>query len=954
MRYPIRIAILFCLLATHPLAFPTSGLIAQEATLGRANPEDALTVPLDQPAPISPAVRTGEFANGLRYFIRENQEPENRAELRLVVNAGSILEDDDQLGLAHFLEHMAFNGTDNFEKQELIGFMESIGMRLGPGVNASTSFDETNYQLELPTDNPVYMETAFQILEDWAHGLTLDPEEIDMERGVVIEEWRLGQGAGSRLRDLQFPVIFNGSRYAERLPIGTLESLENFDHEALGRFYRDWYRPDLMAVIAVGDFDASEIEALTRQHFEDLRNPPNSRERPTYGVPDHAETLFSIATDPEMPRTSVQVYHKMPPATDWTIGGYRQRIVERLYNSMLNNRFAEIARQPNPPFVRGSSNQGQLIRPVGAYFLSASVLENSIERGLESLFTEAERVARFGFTESELERQKTNLLRGMERSYTNRDNRDSGAFAREYTRAFLSGESIPGIEYEYQLHQRFIPEIAIDEVNGIGQDWIRDANRVVVVSGPEKEGLAMPSEAALTAVLTAVGDLEITAYVDTVSDAPLLATVPEGSEIVATRMIEGGITEWDLANGVRVALKPTDFDEDQIVFRGSSPGGTSLASEADYIPASTATTLISNGGVGEFNAIDLQKVLTGKLANVRPFISSYDEGVSGNASTTDLETMFQLIYLRFTAPRADDTLYELWEAQTRQALANRDSNPATAFSDAYNRIITQDHPRYRPPTVAILDDTDLYQSLSFYEDRFSDASDYTFVFVGNIDFDVMRPLVERYLGALPSTGRSETWRDLGLRAPTGVFAETVYGGIEPRSQTRIAFTGPFNYEDQAERTGIRAMAMVLETRLRDRMREELGGTYSINVRANMTWQPVESYTFTITFGSDPERTDELVQAVFDGIEDLKSAPPDDDLVSDVRQALLRSFETGFQENRTLLGQLVSDYQRDADPGASIRSYPASAEALTPVSIQEDAQQYLNLENRIRVTLMPEP
>ncbi len=953
MRHPIRIAILVFLWAMPLIVFQTSGLIAQEAIRGTANPEDARTVPLDRPAPISPEVTTGTFANGLRYFIRENREPENRAELRLVVNAGSILEDDDQLGLAHFLEHMAFNGTENFEKQELIGFMESIGMRLGPGVNASTSFDETNYQLELPTDNARYMETAFQILEDWAHGLTLDPDEIDMERGVVIEEWRLGQGAGSRLRDQQFPVIFSGSRYAERLPIGTLESLENFDPEALGRFYRDWYRPGLMAVIAVGDFDASEIEGLIRQHFEDLANPPNARERAVYGVPDHAETLFSIATDPEMTRTNIQVYHKMPPETDWTIGGYRQRIVERLYNSMLNNRFAEIARQPDPPFLRASSNQGRLIRPLSAYFLSASVLENGIERGLESLFTEAERVAQFGFTESELERQKTSLLRGMERSYTNRENRSSGAFAREYTRAFYSGESIPGIAYEYALHERFVPEISIDEVNRIGQDWIRDTNRVVVVAGPEKEGVTMPDEAALTAVLATASDVEISAYVDTVSDAPLLSAIPEGSEIVRTRMIEGDITEWDLANGVRVALKPTDFDEDQVLFRGSSPGGTSLASDADYIPASTATTLISNSGIGEFNAIDLQKVLTGKLANVRPFISSYDEGVSGNASITDLETMFQLIYLRFTAPRADETLYELWEAQTRQALGNRDSNPATAFNDAYTRIITQNHPRRRPPTVAILDDTDLYKSLSIYEDRFSDASDYTFVFVGKIDFDVMRPLVERYLGALPSTGRMETWRDTGVRAPTGVIEETVYGGIEPRSQTRIAFTGPFAYEDQAERTGIRAMALVLETRLRDRLREELGGTYSINVGANIAWQPVESYTLSITFGSDPERTDELVQAVFDGIEDLKADPPDDDLVSDVRQALLRSFETGFQENRTLLGQLVSDYQRGAVPGASIRSYPASAEALTPVSIQDDAQQYLTLDNRIRVTLMPE-
>ena len=621
MKDRTRIHILVGLLAMPLLALPTLGLVAQEATPATANPEDARTAPLDQLAPISPAVRTGQFANGLRYFVRENQEPENRAELRLVVNVGSIVEDDDQLGLAHFLEHMAFNGTENFEKQELVGFMESIGMRLGPGVNASTSFDETIYQLEVPTDNAEYLETAFQILEDWAQGLTLDAEEIDMERGVVIEEWRLGQGAASRLRDQQFPIIFDGSRYAERLPIGTLESLQTFDHEALRRFYRDWYRPDLMAVIAVGDFDPAEVEALTRRHFEDLKNPSNPRERIVFGVPDHEQTLFSIATDPEMPATNVQVYHKMDPEQGWTIGGYRQRIVERLYNSMLNNRFAEIAREPNPPFLRASSGQGQLIRSKDAYFLSAGVLENSIERGLAALFTEAERVARFGFTESELERQKTAILRGMERTYTNRTNRNSGTFAREYTRAFLNGESIPGVEYEYALYQRFVPRISIDEVDQIGEDWIGDANRVVVVAGPDKEELIMPTAQDLTAVISGVDDVEITAYEDTVSDEPLLRAIPEGSEIVDTRTLEDGITEWDLPNGVRVVLKPTDFDEDQVLFRGFSPGGTSLASDEDYVPASTAATLISSGGIGEFDGIDLQKVLTGKIANVRPFIS---------------------------------------------------------------------------------------------------------------------------------------------------------------------------------------------------------------------------------------------------------------------------------------------------------------------------------------------
>ena len=953
MKGRIRILTLVFLMMTPALVSVTPfGLGAAQAPT-TAIPEEAHTAPLDQLTPVGPSVTTGTLSNGLRYFIRENHEPENRAELRLVVNVGSIVEDDDQLGLAHFLEHMAFNGTENFEKGELVNFMESIGMRLGPGVNATTSFDETIYMLEVPTDDPANMATAFEIMEDWAHGLTLDPEEIDKERGVVIEEWRLRRGAASRLRDKQFPILFKDSQYARRLTIGTLDSLENFDHDALRRFYRDWYRPDLMGVVAIGDFEASDIEALTRQHFEDLPNPANRRERVAYRVGDHDETLFSITTDPEISSTSVSVYHKMDVHDDWTIGGYRQRIVEGLYNGMLNDRFAEISRQPNSPFLRAQSFQARLIRSKAVYALTASVLENGIERGVEALFVEAERVARFGFTSSELEREKINTMRGLERAFINRANRNSGSYASEYIRAFLDGESIPGIEYEFELYKRFVPEITLDEVDQVGQDWIHDTNRIVLVSGPEKEGLTMPGEEELMAVLAAGSEAEITAYVDTVSDQPLLAEMPEGSEIVETETIEGDITEWRLANGIRVILKPTDFEEDEIVFRGFSPGGTSLADDEDYIPASTAASLIPNGGLADFNAIDLGKVLTGKVASVRPFISALEEGVSGNASPADLETMFQLIYLRFTAPRADDTFYEVWQTQNRQALENRDRNPAAAFSDAYVRIMTQDHPRERPPTVALLDETDLYKSLEFYKDRFADAGDYTFIFVGNVDPITMKPLVERYLGGLPSTGREETWRDLGIRAPEGVIEETVHKGIEPRSQTRIAFTGPFDYAAQAERTGIRAMAMTLEARLSDRIREDLAGSYSVNVSAGYGWRPEETYTLTISFGSDPERVEELVDAVFDGIEDLKNAPPTEVEVSNTREALLRSFETSFQQNRTVLNQLVFDYQRGMEPGASTRSYPASIEAVTPESIQEAARKYFNMENRVRVTLMPQ-
>ena len=926
--------------------------------------EHARTGSLDEPMPVGPGVTVGQLENGLRYYIRENSEPANRAEFSLVVKVGSVVEDEDQLGLAHFLEHMAFNGTENFEKQELIDFMVSIGMRMGADLNAGTGFDETRYMLQIPTDSPEVMANTLQILEDWAHGLTLDPEEIDQERGVIVEEWRMRRGAGARIEDEQFPVILRDSRYAERSPIGTVESLETFEHEALRRFYREWYRPDLMGVIAVGDFGGTEVEALLIEHFEGISAPENPRERTEYQVPDHGGTLFAITTDEELPSTSVTVYHKMALDEEETIGGYRQRIMEGLYNGMLNLRFSEIAREPDPPFLGASSSKGRLVRSKGAYVLSASVPEDGIERGLEVVFTEAERVARFGFTPSELERQKVDILRGIERSYTDRENRRSASYAAEYTRAFLDGEAIPGIEYEYELYKRFVPGITLAEVNQVGSEWIRPENRVVVIAGPEKEDLEMPSEEALLAVLAGVSDMEITPYEETVIDQPLLAEIPEGSVVVATREFAEGIVEWELANGVRVALKPTDFREDQVLFRGFSPGGTSLVSDEEWIPASSATAVIRGGGLGAFNAIDLNRVLTGKVATANPFISSFEEGVTGSASPRDLETLFQLIYLTFTAPRADPEYFQVFNTRNRTSLQNRDASPAVAFNDAINRIMTQDALRSRPVTVETLDHTDLDASLAFYQDRFADASDFTFIFVGNIDLDTMRPLVERYLGGLPSTNRVETWRDLGTRPPRGVIEETVRKGLEPQSQTRLFFTGSLDYGDRSQRLGITAMTGVLRTRLREVLREELGGTYSVTVGSTFSWRPEGQYRLSITFGSDPERADELLEAVYGEIERLKGSPPTEDEVNDVREAQRRTWETNQESNSWWLNVLDGRYRYLLDQSdgrypsgdvllETLPTYGAALEALTPAGIQELALRYFDLDNRVRVTLLPE-
>ncbi|HEX7081979.1 MAG TPA: insulinase family protein [Gammaproteobacteria bacterium] len=913
----------------------------------------ARTALLDRELPTTSMLTVGTLDNGLRYFIRENDEPENRAFLRLVVNAGSVLEEDDELGAAHFLEHMAFNGTEHFEKQELVEFMESIGMPVGRGLNAGTSFDETVYMLTVPTDVPEHMETAFEILEDWSHALTLDPDEIEQERSVVLEEWRSGQGAGSRVRDLHFPILLRGSRYAQRLPIGTPESIRSMDRDTLLGFYRKWYRPDLLGIIAVGDFDADRIEALIRQHFEDLpAASPEAPERVAYDVPSHTETLFSVAADPEVGTASVQVFHKMAPDTDWTIGGYRRRLVEELYNDLLNLRLLEIAREPDAPFLQASSETTQPIRATGAYTLSAVVPEDGIERGLRALLVESERVEHFGFTESELERGKTALLREMERRYARRDDRPSRAFAGRYTEAFLTGRPVPGIEYEKALHERFVPGITLEEVNAVGRRWLDDSSRVVLVTAPEKDGLELPDEAALAAVLREAEEAEVERYVDTSAGAELLAEPPAGSSIVDERTRPGGLTEWELGNGVLVVLKPTDFDDDEVVFRGILPGGLSLASDEDLIAARTAVPVIMAGGLGELDANALQRVLTGKAVRVDPVITDSEVGVSGRASVQDLETMFKLIYLRFTAPRADERAFAAVQNQLRLVLANRDNDPAVALNDAFTRLMTRNHPRARPMTAEMVDRMSLERSLAFYRDRFADASGATFVFVGAFDLDTIRPLVERYIGGLPAAGKAEAWRDHGLRWPEGVVEETVRKGLEPRSQTRIAFHG--DLEGPRERTMVGALAAFLQTHLFEVLREELGGTYGVSVRPVYRWVPAEGYMMTIEFSSDPERANELTAAIFAEIEELKRAGPPADKVADTREAMLRRHETRLRQNDWWLTALSGSYQHEPEPGAAtLLAFPEWIEALTPEAIRDGLERYLDPERYVRVTLVPE-
>jgi zinc protease len=917
-----------------------------------STPSAAALVPgLDLPLPLDPQLTLGRLENGLTYYIRENARPQNRMELRLVVRAGSVLEDEDQRGTAHFIEHMAFNGTRHFEKQELVRFLESIGTQYGADLNAYTSFNETVYSLHVPTDSADIVERAFQILEDWAHGVSFDSTEIELERKVVIEEWRQGRGAQARLRDKQLPVLLHGSRYAERLPIGTRETLEKLAPGAVRRFYQEWYRPDLMAVVAVGDFDKSQIEALIRRHFTAVASPANARRREVFDLPGHEQTLFAVATDPEASRSSVAVHHKHDGVPDSTVGDYRRSVVELLYNNLFNTRLNELTRRADPPFLFAFSSLSTFTQTEKIYVLGAAVSEDGFARGLEALLTEATRIQRHGFTPSELGRAKDEMLRGYEKALSEREKTESGSHAGAYTAHFLEGVPVPGIEYEYELVKGLLPGIDVVEVNRLAGELMRERNRVITIDAPEKEGPRVPSEAELVAVFEKVEGGEVVAYLDSLSSEPLIPTPPQPGRITAERAIpEIGVTEWKLSNGVRMIIKPTDFKNDEILFTAYSAGGHSLVTDEEFIPAVTATAIAEEAGVGRFSLTDLQKRLAGKIVNVSPYIGELQEGFYGQASPRDLETLFQLVYLYATAVREDSSAFVGLQTRMRGVFQNRSAQPEAALEDTLQVTLSQGHFRRRPWSYATFDQMDLRKSLTVYRERFADAGDFTFVFVGAFKAEELRPLVERYLGALPSKGRRERWRDVGVRTPRGVIEKTLRRGLEDKSEVRIVFTGPFTWTRQ-NRVDLAAMTQALENRLRESVREELGGTYSVGVFASPERYPIEEYTVVISFTSAPDRVQELTKKVFEEIGSLQKKGPTEEDVTKIKETLRRDREERLRENRYWLSVLEFYDFHGEDPRSILKDEEFIAR-LTTLAIQQAARFYLDTKNYVKVVLDP--
>lgn len=933
-----------------------AALLLLVAALPAARPAAAQDGPVDAATDsigLDPAIVRGTLDNGLRYLIRANDRPENRAELRLVLDAGSVLEADDQLGLAHFAEHMAFNGTAEFPEQALVDYLESVGMRFGPDINAYTSFDETVYMLQLPTDSAGVLDTGLRILRQWAGDIAFDPAEIEKERGVVIEEWRLRRGGAARIQDRQLPVMLHESRYAERLPIGTAENLETFEHESLLAFYEDWYRPELMTVVAVGDFDASDIERRITRLFSDLENPAGAPERRLYEVPDHAEPLYSIESDPEVAFANIGVMYKHEPGEPGTRAEYAESVTRSLFAGMLNRRLGELTQQADPPFIGAAARDGGLVRTKDAFSLSAGVRDGEYVRALRTMLEEAERVRRHGFTESEFERIKAVRMRRMQIAYNERENQESSSLAGEYVRHALTNEAVPGIEREFELLQEILPTVSLEDVNGLVGRLMTPENQVITVSGPTSEEEPLPAEGDVRAVFREVAATRLDPYVDEVSTASLIENMPEPGRIVEESTVDSlGLTRWTLSNGAVVYLRPTEFKADQVLFAASSPGGTSLASDDEYMSASLATSLVGSSGAGTFGPIELSKKLSGKVVNVRPYIGRLEEGFSGSASPEDLETLLQLTWLYAEAPRADSSVYSSFMTRISSMLGAMQASPESAFGDTLNVTLNRYHFRSRPLSPEVLGEVELRESFGFFQERFADFDDFRFYLVGAFEPDEVRPLVERYLASLPALDREDVPVDDGRRTPARVVEKDVYKGLEPKSQVAIVFSGeaPWSME---ERRRLQMLQRVVDTRLRERLREDLGGTYGVSVGASLDDEPYDHYDFNISFGCDPDRVDELVAQVWEDLRELKSTPPDEAHVENAREAAFRGWEVGLKENGYWLSTLQFYIEHGMDPARILIDPRTVLRGITPADVSETARRYLDEGRYVRVTLYPE-
>lgn len=938
------------------LLSPILFLLAIGLAFGQTAPDKTLQGKVkNKPLPIDPNVKIGKLKNGLTYYIRNNGKPEDKVELRLVVNAGSILEDDDQKGLAHFMEHMNFNGTENFQKNELVDYLQSIGVEFGADLNAYTGFDETVYILPIPSDDPEKLEKGFQILEDWAHNALLTEKDIDEERGVVLEEYRLGLSAERRMLQKYLPKIMNNSKYAERLPIGTKETIENFDYETLRRFYKDWYRPDLMAVVAVGDLDIAELEAKIIAHFEKIEPVKNPRPRTIADVPNHKETYIAVESDKEAAFSQVQLLYKEPGNRKIieTVEDFRQNMVEGLFSTMINNRLNELANKPNPPFVYGYTyHGGTWAREKEAYQSFAMTSETGQLTALKTLLEENERVKRFGFQQGEFERAKKDYMANLEKAYKDRDKQESGNIVWQYVSHFLENQPIPGIEWEYGFAQKELEGIKLEEVNSLINTFLRNDNRVVILTGPEKDGLEKVSEEQIRNLLEEVQKSEIAAYDDGNTRTELMTFTPKKGSILKKENNEKmGTTTLTLSNGAKVVFKKTDFKNDEILFEAFSFGGTSLYDTETLLKIGQANGGLNEAGVDGLTLNDLNKVMSGKIANVYPYIGSISEGFNGNATPKDLETLFQLVHLYFTKLNKDDEAFASFINKQKAFITNLASNPQFYFSIEQGKFLNEGNPRYIGfPTPETLDNSDYNLAYQKYRERFANAGDFIFYFVGNIDEAQLAGLAETYLASLPGTAEKETFKVDSFRPKSGAHELIVKKGKDPKSRVSLQYRGETEYSADENRA-MMFLGEILTIKLIENLREKESGVYGAGANGSLSKLPYATYNFTISFPCGPENVDKLIAASLAEVQKIIENGPEDKDLAKVKESLLLKHKEELKQNRYWLTYLKnSDYL--GTNVEDILNYEAKVNAMTKEQVQEVAKKYLT-KGYIKAVLMPE-
>jgi len=930
------------------LKFLLSAALACCAFVASAAPELASQLPLD------PLVKVGKLPNGLTYYIRQNHRPEKRVELRLVVRAGSVLEDEDQLGLAHFTEHMAFNGSTHFKRHELVSWLQSVGVKFGADLNAYTSFDETVYMLPIPVDKKENLDKGLLVLEDWAQGVTFNDADIDSERGIVLEELRLGKGATDRMNKVLLPKIFNGSLYAHRLPIGKEEILKTFKPEAIRRFYKDWYRPDLMAVMVVGDVDPQEAERLVISHFSRLVNPASPRPRNYAEIPERKVSEAIVVTDRESPSNLVTIrYPFMQRTESKTVGEYRKEIVEQLSAAMLSQRIAELSQQSNPPFLQGYSSMAKAVHGYRSFVSSAVVGKAGALPAIRAVVEEGERARQLGFSAAELERTKRSMARYVETLYNERDKTESAVHVAEYTRHFLDGESMPGIENEYNYHKDLLPGVTLEEVNAQVRSAIPvGQKKLIIFMGNDKSGTVVPDGKQMLATVDEAEKATMAAHEEKALAANLMAHPPKPGRIVKETEDKAlGVTELLLSNGVKVLLKPTDFKNDQVLMNSTRFGGQSMADEGDIVNARYASAILASMGVKDYAPLDLQKILAGRSVRSAYAIGNVTEGYGGGSSSADVETMLQLAYLQMTQPRRDQALFDVFIDKQQEQARNALARPDAVLVDTMRTTLYGNHPRVAlTPRPEELDGIRLDRVMEMHKERLSSAYGMTFVFVGSFELAKIKPLIATYIGGMPATRIPTAYKDRNVRPVRGVVKKEVRRGREAKSQVDIAFTGDAKV-DEVEQMRLRALIEIMQIKATEALREQRGLVYTASITGGMGRHPYGNYSINIGLPTAPENVDKAIEATFAEVRKLQEKGPEEADLAKVKENWTANYRKALRENGWWAGNLQLSVVNKTDPKLLLRQNEMIA-SLTAADVQSAAKRYFDFNNYVQVVLHP--